>query len=169
MSNNSKIENIKEMINEFNSLYVKKYYAEMKDNLNFSDHEELKSIKNEEYELSKKVNEINFIEEILSSKEKTFDLKHAKDLISRANHKRFYDSCSAFYVATFQQLNSSKNRGKPNFSEYTPSELLDKAIQELEELRSEIEKGGSEQRIFEEAGDVGAYITGILSHYLYKE
>lgn len=157
---------IEDTLNSINGIEEKVFLLNMNDRMDNSYYEERDKINNEIDIIQNKINDIDFISELISSKKMKDDLENAKTLISKANNKRYYVPASALFIATYSQLNSMKNRIKPDFNSYTCNELIELLEQEILELKTELRSGGSNKRILEEAGDVGACLSGILSVYL---
>jgi hypothetical protein len=104
------------------------------------------------------------IKKILKKNGSNVEIWYQDNNISGYNNRNYFDS-KILYIVTNQQLNLAKNKVKPDLETLHPREQIEFCLAELMELHREFETEGeiNFERVLEEIGDVGAYLSGIIA------
>lgn len=77
---------------------------------------------------------------------------------------RYERECRMLAYLSKRQLNLSKNKLKPNFEEQPLEVVFDKLMEEIEELRAEVEKEDINFNLLRfELGDVAGCLVGLIA------
>jgi hypothetical protein len=87
------------------------------------------------------------------------------DFFYKTKYNRNYLEAVVIIMCSLIQLNSDKNTQKEPLENYHPLELIKLLREEVNELENEFktEQKINIQRVLEELGDVGAYLSGIVA------
>lgn len=91
-----------------------------------------------------------------------------KDYSERTIRYDEYTSFLRFII--LQQTNAHKNRHKGKFENYSYDQLICLILEEVYELKEELEnpKSLNKIRILEEIGDIGAFLVGFIAKIMEK-
>lgn len=78
---------------------------------------------------------------------------------------RYDEETSLLRFIILQQLNLLKNSKKGNLESYTLDQLFVLLLQEVYELKEELDKGDNinYERVLSEIGDIGAFLVGFVT------
>lgn len=150
-------------IEKYDNLRQDRFNLLMKDYITENDNNELSIINNEIDNISNYFNSLDMIDDVVKNHEWVFLFDKFDSIIRRRSNQRYNEYSKLLYYLSSNQLNSEKNRNKEDFSNYSKLQLVEKAIEELEEVRNEILNNGTKKRTLEEIGDVSAYLAGLAS------
>lgn len=102
----------------------------------------------------------------------TIDDAYPSVKLDRINHEifgRLFNETYLLRELSWHQLNIEKNKSKPNFSDLPLEDIINGLHEELDELTVELKKELDFKRIYEELGDLGGYLSGLIEWLLQEQ